>query len=62
MGPQLAFLTLKPTINLGAENLGFLHKTFNYMVSSAQATLYASAGYMPVFTVFLFTLSYYILN
>ena len=52
-------LTLKPG---GAENLGFCLKLFNYVVSSTQATLYASAGYMPVYTVFLFTLGYYTLN
>ena len=45
-----------------AENLGFCIKLFNYVVLSAQVTLYASAGYMPVYTVFLFAPSYYILD
>ena len=45
-----------------AENLGFCIKLLNCVALSAPATLYASAGYMPVYTVFLFTLGYYTLN
>ena len=49
-------------MKLGAENLGFCIKLFNYMVLFVQATFNASAGYMPVYTVFLFTLNYYTLD
>ena len=37
-----------------AKNLGFCIKLFNYVVLFAQATFNASAGYMPVSTIFLF--------
>ena len=45
-----------------AKNLGFCIKLFNYIVLFAQATFNAMAGYVPVYTVFLFTLCYDILN
>ena len=41
---------------LGAKNLGFCIKLFNYVVFFAQATFNASAGYILVYTIFLFTL------
>ena len=55
-------------MKLGAENLGFCIKLFNHVVLLTQATfnasagyIYASTGYMPVYTVFLLTLSYFTL-
>ena len=47
---------------LEAKNLKFCIKFFNYVVLFAQETFSASAGYVPVYIVFLLTLSNYILN
>ena len=45
-----------------AENLWFSIKLFNYVILFVQATFNASAGYMPVHAVYLFTLCGYILK
>ena len=52
-------------MKLGAENLGFCIKLFNHVVLLTQATfnasagyIYASTGYMPVYTVFLLILHF----
>ena len=49
-------------MKLEAKNLGFCIKFFSYMVLFTQATFNASAGYVPAYTVFLFIVSYYVLN
>ena len=49
-------------MKLEAKNLGFCINFFNYVALFVQTIFNASASYMPVYTVFLFTLSYCILN
>ena len=49
-------------MKLEAKNLGFCIKLFNYVILFVQATYNASAGYMPVYIVFLFTQCCYIHN
>ena len=56
---QLQSLDPLTGMKLEAKNLGFCMKLSNYVVLFTKASLDTHAGYVPVYTVFLFILSYY---